>query len=250
MQKAKKIKMAIDPQRVAEVEAALINQGRSMLSRKSGRKVNILSGLKGGEEISSCFACCTAPACCPIMAMCPCCADAAYIAIKRESSKYIYIRENSLEWNTPKVVLKQGVCFGVDPCVYDIQDNVQVLYFDDPIFDRITDQTRCCNECRTCFCGGSGERIQIDSPCCCNLCQRSACPCPCVPICCPTYVAPCALKYEIYVEDAQKGKYDINKALKTARNSSLYGHKPGHGGGGGGHAVNRNHVPGSAMNIA
>ena len=215
--------MAIDPKLVADIHITMINKGRHMLSRQSDKNIEINGILKPGIETTSCIACCSAPACCPILAVCPCCTDADYIAIKREASKYILIRENSLEWNSPKVVLKQGFCFGVDPCVYDIQDNVTVLYYDDPIFDRITDQTRCCNECRTCICGGSGERIQIDSPCCCNLCQRSACPCPCVPICCPSYFCPCALKYEIYVQDAQRGKYDINKALNAARNSVLYG---------------------------
>ena len=87
------------------------------------------------------------------------------------------------------------------------------VYFDDPVFNRISDQTRCCNECRTCCCGGSGERIQIDSPCCFNICQRGSYPCPCVPICCPTAIFSCALKYELYVEDAQKGMYEIQQVI-------------------------------------
>ena len=36
--------------------------------------------------------------------------------------------------------MMHGPCFGVDPCMYDIRDNIKVLYFDDPIFDRITDR--------------------------------------------------------------------------------------------------------------
>jgi len=217
--------MAIDPQVVAEQHAQLLNNGRTMLSRRSASQINIGGALKPGIATPSCISCCSAPACCPILALCPCCTDAEYISVKTQASQYIYLRENSLEWNAPKVVLKQGACFGVDPCVYDVQDNVTVLYYDDPIFDRITDQTRCCNECRTCICGGRGERIQIDSPCCCNLCQRAACPCPCVPICCPSFLGPCALKHEIYVEDAQRGKYEINKVLHAARNSLLYGNR-------------------------
>jgi hypothetical protein len=58
------------------------------------------------------------------------------IALRKESSKYILIRENSLEWNEPRIVMKNGTCCGIDPCTYDIQDNVKVLYFDDPIFER------------------------------------------------------------------------------------------------------------------
>ena len=64
------------------------------------------------------------------------------IIIIREASNYVYIREHSLEWNDPRIVLQKGNCFGVDPCLFDIQDHVTVLYYDDPMFDRITDQTR------------------------------------------------------------------------------------------------------------
>jgi len=87
-----------------------------------------------------------------------------------------------------------------------------VLYFDDPIFNRITDQTRLCNECRTYCCGGRGERVQIDSPCCFNLCHRSRPPCPVVPVCCPKLLVPCMLKYEIFLEDAQV-RYDLSYAF-------------------------------------
>eukprot|EP01034_Spumella_vulgaris_P022581 gene22579-28714_t len=73
--------------------------------------------------------------------------------------------------------MKPGLCFGVDPCMYDIQDNVKTIYFDDII-----------------------------------ICQRSAFPCPCVPICCPKTLFPCILRHEIYMEDAQKGLYEIKKA--------------------------------------
>ncbi len=104
-----------------------------------------------------------------------------------------------------------------------------VLYFDDPMFDRITDQTRVCNECRTCFCGGRGERIRIDAPCCFNLCLRSSCPCPCVPVCCPTFFCPCVLRNDLFLEDAQKGMFEIKKArdaaLKAVANS--YGNSSG-----------------------
>lgn len=198
------------------------NRGRRMMSRRNQRAINLLMQLNPATETPSCIVCCSAPSCCPLCSICPCCMDADYILLKREASKYIYIRENSLEWNAPRVIMKHGTCFGIDPCIYDIQDHVQVLYFDDPMFDRITDQTRTCNECRTCICGGKGERIQIDSPCCFNLCQRAACPCPCVPICCPNYICPCALRHEIYVEDAQKGKYEISRTLAAARANALY----------------------------
>lgn len=60
--------------------------------------------------------------------------------MKHESSKYVYIRENSIEWNTPAITVAQGACCGIDPCLYTVRDRVHVLYFDDPVLDHITDQ--------------------------------------------------------------------------------------------------------------
>ena len=92
-----------------------------------------------------------------------------------------------------------------------------MLFFDDPVFQRITDQTRQCNEFRTCVCGGKGERIRLDVPFCCNIFLRTTSPviC-CVPVCCPTTICPCVLRYEIYLEDAQKALYEIRKNVNFA----------------------------------
>lgn len=106
--------------------------------------------------------------------------------------------------------------------MYDVQDNVTVLYFDDVMFESITDQTRACNECRTCLFGGRGERVRVDSPVCCSCCQRASFPCPCVPTCCPKSLFPCLLRHEIYMEDAQKGLYEIKKARSKALESDFY----------------------------
>jgi hypothetical protein len=103
------------------------NIGRKMMSRKNNSKIKILSSLSPGKNTPGCLVCCGAPACCPLLSICPCCNDSEYIYIKRESSKYVYIRENSIEWNSPEVIMKHGYCFGVDPCVYDIQDHVKVV---------------------------------------------------------------------------------------------------------------------------
>ena len=81
---------------------------------------------------------------------------------------------------------------------------------------------RYCNEFQTCLFGGQGERIQIDSPCCFSLFHRSSCPCICVPIFCPNMMAPCILNHNIYVRDAQKGKYSIDQARQAAHANSLY----------------------------
>lgn len=194
---------------------SLRNEGRHMLSRQNEKSISITTILNPGKHMSGSLVCCSSPACCPICSIFPCCDEAEYIKLKRESSKYVFIRENSLEWNEPKVILKKGSFLGLDPCNYDIQDNVTVLYFDDPMFDRLTDQTRFLNEFRTCLCGGKGERVRIDAPFCFSCCLRSHC-IPFVPSCCPTSLCPCVLRYEIYLEDAQKGLYEIRKSRKKA----------------------------------
>jgi hypothetical protein len=198
------------------------NSGRRILSRHDHRSIGVLSTLSPGQRTEGCLVCCSAPACCPLFSICPCCGEADYISRKIQSSTYIFIRENSIEWNEPEVVLHPGVCCGVDPCLYDVQDRVQVVYFDDVMFDRVTDKTRFCNECRTCCFGGKGERIRMDAPTCCGCCQRGSFPCICIPFCCPKSFCPCILRFEIYVDDAQKGLYEIKKARESALKSDLF----------------------------
>lgn len=198
------------------------NRARRMMSRQEEHNFAIIDQIRPGQQIDGCLVCCAAPSCCPLLAACPCCGDAEYIRALRKASTYIYIRENSIEWNDPNLILKQGTCCGIDPCMYDIQDSVTVLYFDDVMFESITDQTRTCNECRTCLFGGRGERVRMDSPACCSCCQRASFPCFCLPTCCPKSVFPCLLRHEIYMEDAQKGLYDIKKAREKALESNFY----------------------------
>jgi len=198
------------------------NIHRPIMSRENEYGIKILKALKPGVAVSGYCVCCFAPSFCPLFSLCPCCAEAEYIILKRESSKYFHIRENSIEWNEPRIIMKEGNCFGVDPCFYDIQDNVHVLYFDDPIFDRLNDKTRFCNECRTCIFGGNGERIQVDAPCCFHLCQRASGPLPFLPTCCPSTFCPGILKYEIYLEDAQNGLYEISTARKKISKNNVY----------------------------
>lgn len=136
---------------------------------------------------------------------------------KSAASRYAHIRENSIEWNEPKVVCKNGSCFGCDPCGLETQDNVKVMYFDDQMFERVTNNTRCCDECRTCCCGGKGQSVRIDSICCCGMCARSQFPVPCMPICCPESCCPCMLSHTIYVEDADSAVYEIKQARANAK---------------------------------
>jgi len=111
-----------------------------MMSRVNANSIVVVSSLKPGVHVPSCLVCCNAPSCCALCGILPCCNIPEYINIHREASKYIYIRENSIEWNEPEIVMQDGKCFGVDPCVYQVWDNVKVLYYDDPIFDRISDK--------------------------------------------------------------------------------------------------------------
>ena len=67
--------------------------GRRMISRKAKGKIRVLSSLQPGTSTAGCFVCCSAPAFCPMLSICPCCNESDYIHIKKESSKYIYIRE-------------------------------------------------------------------------------------------------------------------------------------------------------------
>ena len=192
-------------------------QSRGMLLRQSRDAIRIVGILEPGRDTRSCLVCCGAPSCCPLCALFPCCDDADYVKQKREASKYITIREHSLEWNDPEIVCSStSLC--IDPCLYSIKDRVHVVYFDDVMLDRITDQTRFCNECRTCLCGGRGERIRFDSTCCSGLCLRSSFPCPCIPAFCPAACFPCAWRHEIYVKDASKALYEIKAAIRGSKN--------------------------------
>lgn len=193
--------------------------GRRMLSRKRNDQIRVLRSLNPGTHKPGCCVCCSAPSFCPLLSSCLFCDDAKYVASKREASKYVFIRENSVEWNDPEVVWMTGSCLGIDPCMYEVQDRTHVLYYDDPMFQEITDRTRCCNECRTCLCGGQGELIQLSSPCCCKMCYRSSFPCPCIPVCCPTNMFPCAMRREIHVQDASQALHEIKTAL---RNATMY----------------------------
>ena len=177
--------MASRRQNDGNIGDAIHNDGRRMMSRINKSAISIINDIAPGKRTNGCLVCCNAPSCCAICSICPCCDDSEYLVRKRESSKYFHIRENSIEWNSPEVIMRDGNCCGVDPCIYDVQDKVRVVYYDDPIFGRLTNTTRMCNEFRTCLCGGKGERLQISAPCCCGCCYRGSCPCPCVPICCP-----------------------------------------------------------------
>jgi len=194
-----------------------IVEDRRMMSRTVANQQQLVGIVTPGRKTPGCLTCCNAPKFCPCTAFCPCCDDPEYIVRKREASRYVVLRENSIEWNEPQIIPKTGCCFGMDPCLYDVQDNVKVIYYDDQMFDRVRDSTRCCNSCRTFMCGGMGERVKIDSSCCCGACVRGIFPCCCVPSCCPMSCCPCALSHTLYVENAETAVYDIKQARDSAK---------------------------------
>ena len=194
---------------------SFIVEDRLMMSRSNANAITVTVVVPHGVKTYGCLACCYAPEWAPGCAVIPCIKDPKYIVKELEASKYIYIRENSLEWNQPNKVNKEGDCCGFSCCMFRAQDNVSVLYFDDPMFDSINDKSRCCNSCRTFCCGGNGELIQIDSKCCGGLCLRGMPPCCCVPCC---FQACCpVIKHQLWVDKADESIRNIKLARDNAK---------------------------------
>ena len=137
---------------------SFIVEDRLMMSRANASFITVTNVVPHGVKTYGCLACCYAPEVCPGCAALPCIRDPKYIIKEMEASKYIYIRENSLEWNAPTKMNKEGNCFGSSCCYFRALDHVNVIYFDDPMFDRINDKTPCCNDFKSWCCGGEGER--------------------------------------------------------------------------------------------
>ena len=206
-----------EPRPALMSEKPYIVEDRRMVSRVKTNSITLISLIEPGETTKGCCQCCNAPPACPCCALFPCCDDPEYIVTAREASKYIVIRENSLEWNDPKIVTSEGNCCGQSLCMYRIQDQVTVLYFDDPMIKDIQNKTRCCNDVRTWCCGGVGERVMINNTFCYGACARGLFPCPCVPSCCPSLLCPCMLSYNLYVKDANKAVVEIKSAHVGAK---------------------------------
>jgi hypothetical protein len=78
--------------------------GRPAISRQDDNTISILGEVTSGENSHGWSACCAAPSCCSTLGTIPCCFhNPEYITLRHESSKYVYVRENSLEWNDPVV---------------------------------------------------------------------------------------------------------------------------------------------------
>lgn len=192
---------------------------RLIFTLRSENLINILAILVPGINSSGCCVMCDSPSCLPGLSIFPCWDDAEYVKIKREASKYVFIRENSIEYNDPVVAFKfshTNCCCCVDPCEYVVDDNITVIYFDDPIFERMTNQSELCHSCSVVCFGGKGERIKFENTCCFDMCVIGLPPCPIIPRCCPRICCPCYHIKEFYVDDAQKAIYEIKKARSLA----------------------------------
>ena len=81
------------------------------------------------KEICTWF---TVPRALPMLPYWLCCFDHPKRSRNKvNSSKYVYIRENSIEYNTPEIRAVNGPWFGSDCCQQSVKDKVIVIYFDD-----------------------------------------------------------------------------------------------------------------------
>jgi hypothetical protein len=179
--------------------------------------VRLLHIITPGIRVKGCCECCHAPDYCPVLAYCCCFDYPAYIVNKVNSSRYIYVREHSVEWNNPLIQQDKGPCFGVSCCDLAVLDNVSVIYYDDLYFDTVRNGTRSCNDCQTFWCGGRGEKVTIQSRFCLGLCKRGRGSVCFVPSYCPTICCPCISSPELWVEDAESAV----KLIQDARDSAV-----------------------------
>jgi len=196
---------------------------RPMLSRTyAGVQMILDQNMEPGTHTESCCVVSPAPDYAPCLSIFPCIGEPTYIHEKREASKYILLRENSIEWNAPKRIPKQGAlcaphlceCCGSSCIKYDVMDHVSVVYYDDPMFERLTNRTRCCNGTREILCGGEGERVRIDASCLGGLCIRGSFPFCFIPCCVPECMAPCALQHNIMVKSKTEKWGGAKEAIK------------------------------------
>mmetsp|Transcript_22428 Transcript_22428/g.66489 ORF Transcript_22428/g.66489 Transcript_22428/m.66489 type:complete len:146 (-) Transcript_22428:623-1060(-) len=140
---------------MADGETPYIVEDRRMLSRVKGGGIKITHTIEPGERTSGCLTCCYAPDGCPMLACLPCVDLPEYIVNAMKASRYIYVRENSLEWNNPWMQPAKGRCCGHSCCHRVVMDDITVMHFDDVHFDDVRNDTRPCNESLTFCCGGN-----------------------------------------------------------------------------------------------
>mmetsp|Transcript_27675 Transcript_27675/g.52124 ORF Transcript_27675/g.52124 Transcript_27675/m.52124 type:complete len:237 (+) Transcript_27675:347-1057(+) len=215
-----------------------IVEDRPMISRSSGDRVKITHTIEPGKEETGCLTCFYAPPEYPVLAKCPCFDFPEYIVNEIKASQYIYIRENSIEYNQPTLQpatsntpLATCLCCGHSPNVIIVRDQISTIYFDDLLMDSVRNDTRPCNPLHTFCCGGHGEEVRLESRFCWDGCYRGrslgseqcglmggcCCCVPCVPVGCPQCLCPCAARKTIYVEDAETAVQIVTQARDDAR---------------------------------
>eukprot|EP00804_Cyclotella_cryptica_P023215 CCRYP_000392-RB/>CCRYP_000392-RB protein AED:0.12 eAED:0.12 QI:208/1/1/1/0.75/0.6/5/501/229 len=208
-----------------------IVEDRPMISRSSGDRVKITHTIQPGKEETGCMTCFYSPPEYPILSKCPCFDYPEYAVNEIRASQYIYIRENSVEYNQPTLqpsksttTLTTILCCGHSPTDLAVRDSVSVIYYDDMLMDNIRNDTRTCHALHTFCCGGKGEAVRLESTFCGDACYRGrgvgdggcCCFC-CVPVCCPEWICPCGVRKTIYVEDAETAVRIITNARDDAR---------------------------------
>lgn len=206
--------MAIDVPVYYDHEKAL-KKHRPMLRLHNPAKLEVQRHIKTGKRHYGFCKICYAPECMWWCSWLPFCKPPRAVVKKLEDSKYIWIRENSIEWNKPTVQFKKSHnCCPIDCFHLDVVDDITVMYFDNPTFDNIANKTRRMNEKRTkCF-GGRGERVVIEDTFCYDNCVAGKNCVPCLPACCPeSCLQFFGNTHEMYVDNADEA-VDIIKAVK------------------------------------
>jgi len=169
-----------------EEQPPRIVENRLMLSRTSADRLHITHTIDPGAREAGCSGpCCHAPDAFPHCAwLCPCgfVDYPEYAVSKMNASRYINVRENSIEWNTP--TLRFANCCSAE---LEVMDDVHVMYFDDSQFAEVKADSRWCSTFRSFCCGGMGEQVNIEQTCFLGICLRGRRYC-CffLPTCCPT----------------------------------------------------------------
>ena len=117
----------------------------------------------------------------------------------------IYIRENSIEYNTPTIAPAKSThplttlfCCGHSPTDLTVRDSISVIYYDDLAMDTVRNDTKKCHDCYTFCCGGRGEVVRLESRFCWDLCYRGRGGCCCVPVGCPECICPWGVRVSVF----------------------------------------------------
>lgn len=216
--------------RLEGADVPVVNVARPILSRSRADRITLTHELQAGRSTPGCLTCCYAPKGCPCLSSCLPCYDLPESLVERlETSKYVFIRENAVEFNDPYLTWRVGpmcrwsACCVSSCCAARVQDRVTVLYFDDIMFGRVRNKTKWGHRLRTFLCGGRGERLRIDATSCGGMCVHASTPCcHCVPVCCADVLS-CTAAHDLWVMDADAAASEIRAAKSCAEQRLLVG---------------------------